>query len=82
MNNKTLMIFFGVVLFIVLGSLGYLLSSNLLKSDIPTERAITRYEQMSDSTEIVDIEKDVISTDFSDLDKELVDIDKELNSVE
>ena len=82
MNNKGILIFLSVTLVIVLGGFGYMLSTNILKSDIPAERSIKKLEQLSESTEIDDIEQDLIETDLADLDKELADIDDVFASLE
>lgn len=43
------------------------------------ETEIQKLETQSSSNEVGDIEKDLNSTDFKDLDKELEDIEKELD---
>jgi len=45
------------------------------------DNATAKLEKQSTSTGLKSIEKDVNATDLSDIDKELVDIEKELNTL-
>ena len=46
------------------------------------QREILNIEKQSESTEVTSIETDLENTDLSNLDKELTDIEKELESAE
>jgi len=67
---------------LVLGSGAYLLSSGKLVSNAPYEKEITNLETLSSSNETSDIEQDLQNTDLNDIDKELGDIENEINTSE
>lgn len=73
------MIILAAVLVLVAGVTAYLLS--LYNNRQPTfEEAVTKVETQSQSTKTEDIEKDLEETDFSELDKEVVEIEAELEA--
>jgi len=67
------------ILVLVLAGIGYLFSINTLVSPIKFEKEITKVEKTSESNEITDIEDDLDTTDFDNLDTELAKIETELN---
>lgn len=67
------------ILALVLGIFAYLFSTNTLVSPIKYEKELAKVEQMSDSDDISDIEKDLEETDLDNLDSELSDIETELS---
>jgi hypothetical protein len=82
MKHKTLIVVLAAALIIILGGLAYLLSSGKLTSSIPFEREVAQYETMSESDELDAIETDLNNTELQNLDKELVDIQAELEASE
>jgi len=62
---------------IVFGFFAYLISSNRLISPVKFERDIQKVEKVSDSDELVDIEKDLNETDLDSIDLELAQIENE-----
>ncbi len=72
-----LMMILAAVLVIIAGATAYLLS--LYGKQAPTfEQTITQMESQQESTEPETIEEDLETTDFSNLDAELSEIEKEL----
>ena len=82
MKHKSLIVVLAAALIIILGGLAYLLSSGKLISSIPFEREVAQYETMSASDELDAIETDLNNTELENLDKELVDIQAELEASE
>ncbi|KKQ52737.1 hypothetical protein A2865_04190 [Candidatus Woesebacteria bacterium RIFCSPHIGHO2_01_FULL_39_17] len=80
-SRKNFLIFLAAILVVALGFMALTLAK---QQKLPTtntyQREITKMQSQSDSDRVNDIENDLNETDFSDVDKELQDIDKELNS--
>ena len=77
MKNK-LVISLLSILVLVLGVFAYVLSSKTLESTKSFERDITKVESTSDSDEVDSIEADINATDLDSIDKELTDIQTEI----
>lgn len=79
MKNK-LVISLLAILVIVLGVLGYVISSNKSLTETKNfEREITKVETVSETDDIDSIEEDLKATDLDNLDQELSSIETELN---
>jgi len=78
MKPHRLVLILAAILLIVLGVFSYLLSSGKLVSTVPFETDIKETETMSESEDTDAIEADLVNTDLSDIDKELGDIEAEL----
>ena len=79
MNNK-LVISLLAILVIVLGVLGYVISSNKSLTETKSfEREITKVETISKTDDIDSIKEDLKATDLDNLDQELSSIETELN---
>lgn len=78
MKNK-LVISLLAILVIVLSVFAYVLSTKTLESTKSFEREITKVEEVSDSDEVESIDEDLDQTDVDSLDKEMLDIQAEIN---
>lgn len=74
-NELMVLAAFVVVILIVMGFSIYRSNSPLPQGDGQT----TKLTSQSNSTEIAEIEKDVMDTDLEDLDQELLEIEAELD---
>jgi Na+-transporting NADH:ubiquinone oxidoreductase subunit NqrC len=81
MKNKALVAVLSILI-ILTAIMAYVLSySKIQNNDTQKYQAeIMKIENVSNSNEIIDIENDLEETNFEDIDKELVDIEKELFS--
>ena len=78
MKNKGIIVLLSILV-LLLALIGYLVSTKTLVSPVRYEREIAKVETVSNSDEVVDIEKDLNETELDNLDTELLNIGSELN---
>jgi hypothetical protein len=80
--NKNTTIIVAAIALIMLATVMLLFRDKSMKPISQTQysSSIEKLQTQSDSTQVSDIERDLNETNLSDLDKEMTDIDKELNS--
>ena len=80
-SKKNFIITLAAILVIAMGMMAIVMTIQQLKTAPSAyDASIEKMETQSTSDNLNDIEKDLNETDFSDLDKELDDIEKELES--
>ena len=77
-NSNSMILMLSLFLFIVLAITLYLTTT--YRTEL-FSREIKQAMTQSDSTEVEDIEKDLLNTDLDGLDKELQDIEEELDQL-
>ncbi len=74
-NNFILILTAAAIIFI--GIFAYFLNS----SDLTFKQEVAKLKTQSTGSEVGSIEQDILDTDLSNLDKELTDIEKEIETV-
>lgn len=77
--SRNLMMILAGVLVVAMGIMAYLTYTNFGKGAKIPDEATQELEVQGTSSEVSDIEKDLEETNFEDLDKEVVNIEAELN---
>lgn len=78
-SNTSIMTLSGILIF-VLAITAFLLNEYSKAKSQSFESAVTTLETQSESTEEAEIEEDINDTDFSDIDREVAEIEAELNA--
>jgi len=79
-NNNILLTILGLI-FMVIALIAILLTYNTkLKTNLFQDKDTKALQGQSKSTDVESIEEDIDATDLSNLDKELTDIEKELDT--
>lgn len=82
-SKKNFLILLSAILIVALPIMAMTLSKRQTKQPVPKdnyEQEIRSIQSQSTSDNLVEIERDLSNTDFSQIDKELQDIENELNS--
>lgn len=79
-QNSFLLVLAGFLV-VALGIMAYVVYNQKPLVEKVTDEQTKMYIDQSDSTETDSIEKDLMDTSFDDIDKELKDIETELNTV-
>lgn len=77
--SRNFMMILAAALVVGMGIMAYLTYFNFGEEPKIADEQAEKLEVQSDSSEVEDIENDLKETEFSDIDKELVDIEAELN---
>ncbi len=80
MKKKNTILILAAILVILLGATAYWLSTNGYGENLVFTRELKQIEKQSSSDEVEAIEKDLLETDLSGIDKELEDIEAELDA--
>ena len=84
-TSKNTTLFFAAIVIVLLGIMAYKTYRGKIavtpqQKEATYEQEVKMIESQSDSDTVDDIEKDLIDTQLNGLDKELMDIEKELSS--
>lgn len=79
-NNNIFLAILGLALVVIILIAVLLKYNPQIKTNLPQDRNTKVLQEQSNSTDVESIEKDINATDLSDLDKELSDIEKELDA--
>ena len=80
MKKKNTILILAAILVILLGATAYWLSTSDYGENLVFTRELKQIEKQSSSDEVEAIEKDLLETDLSGIDKELKDIEAELDA--
>lgn len=79
MKSKTFLLILAACAVVILGVVGYVLSTGKYQDVANYKNEIRNIQSQSSSDETESIEKDLNETSFDDLDKELLEIEAELS---
>jgi hypothetical protein len=76
--KKQWLLFLAALVLVMMGIMAYVITIKKSEKEATFEQQISEMKEQSNSDNLNDIEEDVDNTDFSDVDKELNLIEKEL----
>ncbi len=79
MKNKGIISLLAILV-LVLGGVAYLFTTNKLENPKIFETELQKYEEVSNTDEVEDIETDLENTEVNDIDKEIPQIDAEIDA--